>query len=161
MEKCPTQNPYFDGLECVSCALPSYWNFHVMACEICPPGMQFSTDNQVCFVKTLLTDYLNSNLVDAENFANRVPPYNPNYETCPSTTPYYSYSSESCISCSLPQYFDMITSMCESCPEGFIFDTLTQFCERSEQHFVTDPKTSNLYFNGDFGEVIEMVGKKV
>ena len=45
---CPLSHPFFDGLHCLSCTLPLFFNFTVNTCQQCPLSMQFNTTTGNC-----------------------------------------------------------------------------------------------------------------
>ena len=45
---CGEDSPFFDGKQCVSCSLPSYFNFDIKTCTSCQSGLAFNALIQTC-----------------------------------------------------------------------------------------------------------------
>lgn len=45
---CDAQAPFFNGMACTACALPSFFNFRTLACQVCPPEQHFNPTNRQC-----------------------------------------------------------------------------------------------------------------
>ena len=54
----------------------------------------------------------------------------------------------------------MTSQACESCPEDNYLNIINKQCEFSDQKFITDIKTHNIYFNGDYQEIIRYYENK-
>ncbi len=48
LETCDSNAPYFNGGACISCNLPSYFDFKTFNCENCPSEQSFNVQNRLC-----------------------------------------------------------------------------------------------------------------
>jgi hypothetical protein len=145
---CPSSAPFSDGQRCLSCPLPNFYNFQTNHCELCPPGLVFSTLSRTCVPRTSANNSRNSNLVGAGNFMGQVPPYDPALLTCPAGSPFFD--GLACITCQLPAYFDFLSLACQNCPAGTAFNAHVRLCEYSTPAFATNTSDPNIFYNGNF-----------
>ena len=82
----------------------------------------------------------------------QVPPYNSNLLTCPPGTPYFN--GVSCITCSIPSYFDFTLLSCLNCNPGFTFNINTRLCESTSPSFVTNTSSPNIFYNGNYSTIV-------
>ncbi len=45
---CPEGAPYFNGVACITCQLPAYFDFLTLLCQNCPSGQSFNPHNRLC-----------------------------------------------------------------------------------------------------------------
>lgn len=132
--------------------MPHFFNFVTKKCASCPFREEFSVEQKKCVKKQLLSGYKNNYLVDADNFAGNIPTYDPQYETCDKATPFFD--GKNCIKCELPQYFNMTEKSCVTCPTDNYFNIINKQCEFSNQKFITNLKSDDIYYNGDYQQII-------
>ena len=145
---CPAATPYSNGVVCMTCALPSFYNFNTNVCELCQPGLVFDVTTKTCIPQTSASFMYNSNIAQSTNFMGQVPPYNSALLTCSLTTPYFDGST--CVACSLPNYFDFATLTCQPCPPSTAFDPTNRLCTYSSPSYVTNLNNPNIFYNGNY-----------
>ena len=123
---CPPNTPFSNGIQCLACTFPQFYNFQTNLCEVCKTGMVFDTLTRTCIARTSLNASRNSDITVATNFMGTVPPYNNLLMTCPPTTPYFD--GLSCVTCMPPMYFDFTILSCLSCNPNFTFNPTTRQC---------------------------------
>lgn len=127
---CPRDRPFFNGKECIACALPAYYNIQTLICSLCPEGQGFSLAQGACidkrFFQTVYTTVISSNV---QNYYGTPPKTDPAYQNvtaCPADHPYST--GQTCIQCQLPSYFNFEILACQNCPPDFRFDVSTHKC---------------------------------
>jgi hypothetical protein len=45
---CPEERPYSDGVECLACEAPQFWNESAKQCSVCQPGLLYNTVTKTC-----------------------------------------------------------------------------------------------------------------
>lgn len=106
-QTCPKETPFFNGRECIGCQLPAYFSLQTLSCILCPDGQGFSLVQGKCIAsKYLQTVYTSLVSPQVQNYLGTPPKVDPAFEKvapCPADHPYFS--GESCIECTLPNYF--------------------------------------------------------
>jgi hypothetical protein len=133
---CPSTTPYFNGISCISCSLPAYFDFTQLSCLNCNPGYTFNPTNRLCEASnpSFVTNTSSPNIFYNGNYPALVTKVQSQQASsgasvCPPSTPYYQATSNSCIACPSGQpVFNIVYSQCMSCgPAGF-FDPTTHLC---------------------------------
>jgi len=145
---CPNSTPFANGVGCVACSLPNFYNFQFNACEICRTGLTFDTTTKSCIPQTSVSNQYNSNIAIANNFMGIVPAYNPALLTCSPGTPFFD--GLACITCSAPNYFDFTTLSCQPCPSGTVFNPSNRLCIYPNPSYVTNMSNPNIFYNGNY-----------
>ena len=104
----------------MECDLPDYFNYRSNSCEKCSMGFVFNLITKLCGYPPLNTNSAGGNICCGTIIKN------PEYETCPESTPFYN--GKQCINCDSPAYFDLETYSCEFCPEGQGFSKKSHRC---------------------------------
>ena len=104
---CPPSKPYFDGIHCISCSLPFFFNFSVNACQGCKSYDIYNATTRSCVLNPTQV-YYTSSLNGVNNYIG-LPPNIPANNTkkvmgCPSSTPFSNGAQ--CVSCPLPQFYN-------------------------------------------------------
>lgn len=113
LQSCTNEQPYFNGLNCISCSLPLYFNFDGKICTSCP-----STDSFDITTKKCQNDpskiYYNNSLAGVNNYIGQppIPSDTPGKVVvpCPSDAP-FSLANK-CVSCPSPHFFNFQTKQC-------------------------------------------------
>lgn len=101
---------------------------------------------------------MNNNMDTITNYIGKIPDFNPAFVTCPSDRPFYSGGQ--CTVCSLPYYIDFNTNTCTQCQNGYMFNTGNRQCIVGQPNYYTDTKATNIFYNGDFNNVITDINKQ-
>lgn len=114
---CPDKEPFFNGMNCISCTLPNYFNFTSNICNSCSISEIFNPTTKKCEEDPSKV-YYQSSLSGVANYAGS-PPNLPANNTktvlgCPTTTPFSDGTH--CLSCPSPNFFNFQTNHCELCP---------------------------------------------
>lgn len=134
---CDAAAPYFNGLACVSCLLPSYFNFKTLYCETCHSGQFFNPQNRLCQFKDqkFISDLTNKNIYYNGNFQayastiNAKRQDNSNINVCPQDTPFFMTTTNQCIKCPDDQpIFNIKYSKCMNCGSDSSFDQTSRIC---------------------------------
>mgnify|MGYP002080080676 CR=1 FL=1 len=48
LSTCPSDRPFYDGNQCISCSLPQFIDFNSLTCKSCESGKTFNIDNRQC-----------------------------------------------------------------------------------------------------------------
>ncbi len=62
LENCPLSQPYFNGMYCISCTLPLFFNFSSQVCSACDSSYSFDINTKECVLdpsKIYFTNSLN------------------------------------------------------------------------------------------------------
>lgn len=115
LSTCTNDTPYFNGVKCISCSLPNYFDFNNLVCLTCGQGLLFDTKLKICkpIDNSVLPNYanFNSNLGPTiKNYAGNPPQSQGNLANCSSSQPYFN--GMNCISCTLPLYFNFTSKVC-------------------------------------------------
>jgi hypothetical protein len=117
---CPSDTPYFDGVNCISCPTTSpIFNLTSGQCGNCPTGSTYNSTAHVCqtpainiTITTNTTTVTNTttttntttpttpnatNLASGNNYVGPTPNTTTNDVACPSTTPYFN--GVTCVNC--------------------------------------------------------------
>lgn len=148
---CPTDKPFFNGTNCVSCNTPSYWSVQSNTCKDCPNNLTFSPNTKNCTTpqNNSITFLEGTNWVTAPgNFTNVlaeratfVSTHDPsNYTYCSKSAPYFD--GVTCISC--PNEFNLTSSKCITAPTGQVFDPNTHSYVTPVTGKDTNPAAPNL-----------------
>lgn len=59
-DSCPSSQPYFNGMNCISCSLPLFFNFSSNVCSACDISYMFDTNTKTCIIDLSKVYYSNS-----------------------------------------------------------------------------------------------------
>jgi len=57
---CPEGQPFFNGMNCISCSLPLYFDFTTSACSTCPTSEKFDPATKKCILDASKVLYVSS-----------------------------------------------------------------------------------------------------
>jgi hypothetical protein len=117
---CPSTAPYWNGLSCVACSLPNYWNSVTQQCLTCPSGSYYNTTLLQCL--TCPAGYT----FDFSRYLCVSSTTNGSTTNCPLNSQFWN--GQSCITCNLPNYWNYNSNSCVSCPVGTNYDTFQKLC---------------------------------
>jgi hypothetical protein len=88
LSSCPNDSPYFDGNQCIACAIPNYFDYSNSVCLTCGYGLQFDLTSKICKPPNNSVNpqfpKLNSNLAsNVVNYAGTPPKSITGAESCP------------------------------------------------------------------------------
>ncbi len=90
-EACSDDHPFFNGLNCISCALPLYFNFTSKVCQACENNYIFDSNTKGCKVDPSKI-YYSSSLNGVGNYIGAPPtlanPTDKLVQPCPTSTPF-------------------------------------------------------------------------
>jgi hypothetical protein len=126
---CPPSQPFWDGSKCVSCYLPQYWNYQVNSCTNCPAGTNYDIEVNQCVVcqSGYTYDYTIFKCVQQSN--------NGTSGSCPSNT---FWNGQTCVTCFLPNYWNIDTQKCETCSVGLNYDVTVKQCVKCQSGYIFD-----------------------
>lgn len=123
---CSSDSPFFNGNNCLSCMLPSYFDFNTLQCKTCQPNYIFSNSKKTCEVDSTKVYYIS--LTAKNNYIGN-PPNTPSdtlTSVCPLEKPYSSRNI--CQACDLPNFFNFLTNNCEVCSNDMTFSIESRTC---------------------------------
>ena len=98
------------------------YNTTLNACVSCPPGYTYNSNNHTC------TGTSNSGSSSGSS-SNSSSSSNTNTSTTTSSCPSGAYwDGVKCVTCYLPNYWDLNSRSCKSCPAGTNYDTKQLRC---------------------------------
>ena len=102
---CPADKPKFDGMKCVACVLPKYWNATQEDCVECTGGRVYNPARGECICKDSQTFFDGDTCIEC---------FHPKY---------FNFETLECTSCPDNQIYDIMQKMCVNCPlERPVFD---------------------------------------
>ena len=112
---CPLETPYFNGISCISCSTPNYFDFTNQVCLTCTTGMAFDTQSKICkpiynSVSPTYKIYSSNFQSGIKNYVGDIPSFDNRYDYCPFTEPYFN--GMNCISCTSPLFFNFTSNLC-------------------------------------------------
>ena len=133
---CPPGTPYFNGLSCITCPAPSYFDFTLLSCLNCNPGFTFNVNTRLCQSTnpSFVTNTSSPNIFYNGNYSTIVTQTQSTQTslgipTCPTSTPYYQSTTNTCIACpSATPIYNIKYSSCMSCGPHSFFDATTHIC---------------------------------
>lgn len=156
---CPANTPFSNGMQCVECSTPKFFNFITNLCEKCSNDLIFNISSKSCSPKLdSATAQKNSNIGNINNFMYAMPLYNDSLSTCDQKAPFFNGAA--CISCDLPLYFNFKTLQCEGCPSGLKFNSQNRLCEYNNQKFISNTANPNIYYNGNYQAMADSINAK-
>lgn len=124
LKTCPQDKPFTNGVICIACVLPQFFNMENGQCQSCPNGLLFNLTTRSCGGGT--GTKFNSYLLGQRNFVGKVPIYQSLLGVCSKDKRYFN--GVECIVCEIPKFFNFFTLSCETCPLKYTFDTTIQAC---------------------------------
>lgn len=110
---CPISGPYFNGMNCISCTLPLFFNFTSQVCSACDTSDMFDIKTRTCVLDPTKIYYSNS-LNGVTNYIGNPPILadTPNkvIRACPPETPFST--GKQCIQCSPPSFYNFQANQC-------------------------------------------------
>lgn len=134
---CPNDQPFFNGVSCIACALPNYVDFGTMTCKTCPAGFSFNVDNRECVVMKpqFYTNikanniYYNGDFNTVVHGIESLKSGNPGIQECPPETPFFDYQRNACITCSSEfPLFDYKYNRCITCAGQSFYNIESRMC---------------------------------
>lgn len=155
VNSCPPEAPFSSGKVCISCSVPKFYNFNTNNCEMCGSGLTFNSTTMSCQLVTLSSSAQNSNVENASNFMYQMPQFNSSLSTCTASAPFFN--GMSCVSCSLPSFFNFKTLTCTNCLPQQSFNAQNRQCVYTNQTSVTDTTNPSIYYNGNYNSLVNSI----
>lgn len=137
LSTCPAEKPFYDGNQCIACALPQYVDFNSLTCKSCDAGKIFSVDNRQCvfstpsyYTRTSASNiFYNGDFNTVINSIQSLKSKYPGIQECPSDNPFFNAQKNICINCA-PEYplWDIKYNRCILCPEYSTYNKDSRIC---------------------------------